>query len=794
MGNANIVGINGGKLKESYQKAKALPAPIIKLRDCASVYLKTLIRSLFDSADDAFFEMADKAGSNGDQSMYFDAMRELRLQKKKIAVSLMQAINASFNTIEESAYKNQTTEPHGFDTTETLSLIQNDELELSVAKDGMINRLKNSAGTQLDALHQRVEAVVSFSFNQTLVPASPEILCDTFFTACEILDVPLKARLVIFKLFEKHVLSSMNNVYINLNELLIKQGVLPNLTHSTGRNTRNTPNENKATSVQNFTEMAEDSSNIPVLNADQCLSGGQFENLRNLMHDQGNDAFPILTSAVKTEHFQQSDIVSALSNLQHQQIGQPVNLVQKSKLDYSRLLNNLMPSETSNNGYSPLDTDVINLVSMLFDFILDDRQLQPDMKALIARLQIPILKVAIMDSSFFDRGGHPARKLLNEIASAAIGWNKNNNGKRDRLAEKIESIVSTILTDFNNEISLFDSLLQDFTTFIDIEQRRGLLVEQRTKDSERGKAAGDVAKQTVETTINLIIQDKAFRDKKVPACVLDILSEAWSRVMTLHFLKGGDESREWKRACKVASELIWSVCPDSNSVEPRQKLLTQIPLVMSSLRYGLKEISFDQFRMKTLFKALENEHVTTLRNLSIVDVKPVKEAPKLVEEQLAITAETTSLQDDAIAELERDTLEMEEEFNDFKASNQPKVKEQALADKNNEVLEQNQIKERRELELAKDNPFVQQVENLTVGCWFEFREESEPVRCKLAAVIKVTGKYIFVNRSGVKVAEKTVAVLADEMRRGCIQILNDGLLFDRALESVIGSLRHSSLN
>ena len=180
--------------------------------------------------------------------------------------------------------------------------------------------------------------------------------------------------------------------------------------------------------------------------------------------------------------------------------------------------------------------------------------------------------------------------------------------------------------------------------------------------------------------------------------------------------------------------------------------------------------------------------------LSIVDVKPVKEAPKLVEEQLAITAETTSLQDDAIAELERDTLEMEEEFNDFKASNQPKVKEQALADKNNEVLEQNQIKERRELELAKDNPFVQQVENLTVGCWFEFREESEPVRCKLAAVIKVTGKYIFVNRSGVKVAEKTVAVLADEMRRGCIQILNDGLLFDRALESVIGSLRHSSLN
>src|SRR3546814_4455044 len=56
-----------------------------------------------------------------------------------------------------------------------------------------------------------------------------------------------------------------------------------------------------------------------------------------------------------------------------------------------------------------IDDDVINLVSMLFEFILDDRTLPDSLKALIGRLQIPLLKVAVLDKTFFSRGSHPAR-------------------------------------------------------------------------------------------------------------------------------------------------------------------------------------------------------------------------------------------------------------------------------------------------------------------------------------------------------------------------------------------------
>lgn len=95
-----------------------------------------------------------------------------------------------------------------------------------------------------------------------------------------------------------------------------------------------------------------------------------------------------------------------------------------------------------------------------------------------------------------------------------------------------------------------------------------------------------------------------------------------------------------------------------------------------------------------------------------------------------------------------------------------------------------------ELSLPDDDDALLQVDNLHVGSWVEFQEDDEhKLRCKLAAVIKPTGKFIFVNRTGMKVLEKTRMGLAVEFRRNAIRLLDDALLFDRALESVIGNLR-----
>jgi hypothetical protein len=84
---------------------------------------------------------------------------------------------------------------------------------------------------------------------------------------------------------------------------------------------------------------------------------------------------------------------------------------------------------------------------------------------------------------------------------------------------------------------------------------------------------------------------------------------------------------------------------------------------------------------------------------------------------------------------------------------------------------------------------IDRIERLQVGGWVELLQDGHQVRCRLAAVIRATGKFIFVNRAGVKVAENNREGLVHAYKSGVLTILDEGRLFDRALESVIGNLR-----
>ena len=74
---------------------------------------------------------------------------------------------------------------------------------------------------------------------------------------------------------------------------------------------------------------------------------------------------------------------------------------------------------------SKADELLIDIVALMFDFILDDPNIAAPIRSLVGRLQIPMLKVAILDKDFFNKKNHPARKLLESISSASLGWSEN---------------------------------------------------------------------------------------------------------------------------------------------------------------------------------------------------------------------------------------------------------------------------------------------------------------------------------------------------------------------------------
>jgi len=80
-----------------------------------------------------------------------------------------------------------------------------------------------------------------------------------------------------------------------------------------------------------------------------------------------------------------------------------------------------------------MDEDLINLVALLFEFVLDDHNLSPPIQVLISRLQIPILKVVVKDHSFFSKPLTPCPEAA-ERTGACGYWVEQPRGKEPRPA------------------------------------------------------------------------------------------------------------------------------------------------------------------------------------------------------------------------------------------------------------------------------------------------------------------------------------------------------------------------
>lgn len=750
---AKVVHLKATSEQKQSSPAGRLPVALISVRDKAAQQLRLALQTLFDNADDSLFEIADRATSNAEQNAFFEAMRDLRMKRRGIERGFLQQVFESFSKLNQYEIGKPAPQETSF---ESLALVQNDELEESVAIDTMVAKVMNRASQPLSHLTTRMNVLVSRKLDDKSNPLGPQQLCEYFLEACRTLGVDIKVKLIILKLFERYVLSEIEQLYADSNQTLVAAGILPELQSTQPRRSSSRP----GTPATAATRPSQGFSDSPAYLDEGAHEA--FGTLQALLSELRGGALPARNLPSDAIPISSNDLMRLLSHLQSRAPQQVDEFDLQGQLE--QLLQRVSARSGKSRVVGEVDEDVINLVSMLFEFILDDRTLPDSLKALIARLQIPVLKVAVLDKTFFSRGSHPARRLLNEIASAAMGWVDQDEAQRDSLYQKIEQVVSRLLNDFVDDPTIFSELLADFLAFTGDERRRSELLEQRTRDAEEGRARAEMARQEVEHALN-----QRLLGKTLPEVVVRLLQEAWSKVLLLTCLKHGTQSEQWQAAMATMDDLIWSVGPHED-LESRARLLELVPSLLKNLREGLVSAAFDPFSTSDFFTRLEALHVQTLHQLG-------KPAAPTVHAEPGINGERGT---DMIMELPpRD------------ASGEPAA--QAMVEVSEEIvlLAPGESREQEpEINLADNDEALMQVDNLRVGSWVEFQEdEDHKLRCKLAAIIKPTGKFIFVNRTGMKVLEKTRMGLAIEFRRGAIRLLNDALLFDRALESVIGNLR-----
>ena len=688
-----------------------LPVVVLQVRDKAAQQLQQGLQELFDNADDTLFEMADKARSTVDHHIFFEAMRDLRLKRKNFERVFMEQLFAAFANLGQAGRGDLHLVP--VVSYETVPGTSADDLERAVALEAMLSRVRHRDGLALGQLSARLSELLGRRLDDHENPLGPALLCGFFLQAGRSLGVEIRVKLIMLKLFEKYVLSDADLLYAEANQLLVATGVLPELKAVPSRRLGERANREQHHANQPIAELPLDESGQQAFSALQKL----------LVAVRGSVA-PTLEASAEPQPIDTRDLLRLLSHLQ-QYVPEPEA---EDDFDLRNHLEQLLTRVSVKSGKSRVvedaDEDVINLVALLFEFMLDDGSVPDAFKGLIARLQIPLLKVAVLDKSLFSCANHPARRLLNEIASAVIGWGPQDD-PRDTLYVRIEQVIQRLLNEYVEDPEIFFQMLTQFSAFAADERRRSELLERHTRDAARERLQLEAARERVAQVLN-----RRLLGQVLPQFVVQFLQQAWSQVLVVTALKHGEQSLQWQAALRTMDELISSVGLREGT-EAGRYLLEQLPGLLKALRDGLAGAAFDPFSTREFFLRLQAVHVQPFEGEGADALVEVHE-PVTLGPGLRVAVES----------------------------------------------------------LPGDDADLLKAQQLRIGVWVAFQQDQvTTLRCKLTAIMPPANTYVFVSRTGLKALEKSAEQLAVAFKCGALRVLDDGLLFDRALAAVMANLR-----
>ncbi len=254
---------------------------------------------------------------------------------------------------------------------------------------------------------------------------------------------------------------------------------------------------------------------------------------------------------------------------------------------------------------------VIDVIGSLFDQILSDPKVPPQMARQIARLQLPVLRAALGDPSFFSSRKHPVRRLVNRIASLGSAFENLESGAGRRFVALVRELVQEIVEGDFDQIEVYEHKLGRLEAFI-VEQARTEL-----------QAQDGAAAMLEERETDLRLQQRyaqqllaLLKPVPVPDFVRDFVAQVWSQAMMRADRLDGPDSARAQRLRHAARELVMSVQP-KGSPEQRKAFLMTLPVLMKELNEGMDLIGWDDAARKAFFGRLLPAHAESLKGQAL---------------------------------------------------------------------------------------------------------------------------------------------------------------------------------
>ncbi len=779
-----------------------------------------LFSESIEQLPELFIEKVATAHTDMQRVRYLEACKATQPMLKSIAERYRKALEQGFRDFSAGSDSDQ---PVHKDPS-SLALVDKSEFEDDVAIRSMANKAIADNSEELWKLNRRF-AVIRGGMKCTneTNPCGPLQLCHAMRDAYNLVELDPTIKLQLYKLYDRQILSRVGEHYALLNQQLAGQGVLKTLSFAVAGRARSSAvaggTVNSVQPSQDDGERGRAANDAPHLTpvpndgrqqdiAAQLVSPEVERRQARVMeainavqqrrrrsdqprnHTFSGASYGVLATngvAGHSDTFTERELSIALGVLQAAlqlpaaRKGQACR-VSDTENKFMGELGNLTGQRQK---VASVDADTIDLVGMLFDYMLDDPQLPDGLKSLLSHLHTPYLKVALLDKKFFASARHPARCLLDLMAAAGARWVRDGEDD-EKVYQRIRMVVERIIKDFDDDLTFFDDLLQEFAGFVKVLERRAELAAQRSVEAEKGL---DQLRQAREAAAGEIA--KRIGDFPLPGPVLELLQQPWTDFLVFNYLRHGCDSPNWQSGLDVVDRIVASVAPGSDRAPQVQENL------VADIEAGFASLGYDRDKGERLIQCLHNAREEAQRPAATV--APTR---KLVPASADDCGDTRTAPANCAADGDdpvRDSSAPPPAVPVIIAGpSAPRVEvggRSAIARQMSQqaAVQANPEDQRSKKLSLQEQRWADKLEAVDFGTWFEFKAGAvgaAGMRLKLCWYSSVSGNYMFVNHSGIKTAVLALPDLVRAMSEGAITIAGreNRKFFERALASVLGRL------
>lgn len=731
----------------------------------ASKYYENLLQQAETVLVDKLFEQAEQCKSNDEQRQFFEALQQLKSRGDAMHAVFVNTIRKQYEHF-TSGQDLETSLDDKIDTS-TLSLVDRDELEDELAISVIVSKSNSRNPEALWKLNRRLAVLrggknVSDETN----PFGPARICHALQSAIGELGLDNNSKIFVYKQLGKLFVNGFADILETLNTLLIDNGILPNLNFSLSTSTpapdstsqtMKAPSEELAAALESAQSIKHQQQLYDAIRTLQSRDGPRTQTASGVSfsgmvtgNNSGSDLFAPIDYVLALSAIQQSK--AAISKAALNQPAATESIEQKLIAQLVKQAN-----EQGRHKISKEHADTVDVVGLIFRYMLDDPNLHDSVKSSLSHLHTPYLKLALMDKRFLTDYKHSARLLLNQMTELGAQWVKEENDRS--VLPTIKKNVEVILREFIDDTSIFDELLGEFLQFRDGLEKRARMAEKRNTQSQQGLERLEVSKQKAYQELN-----QRFQAAKIPDDIAKILQAPWAEFLSFNLLRHGETSLAWTSALKVVDGIVWSVTPEQRS-ESKEGVHRHQAELEQSVTEGLNAIGYDNEASKELLASLKHAHeLATLGSLAheVNEIVPEHQPQHRTAKKPVLGPPNTRP----------------------RATKTP-TSAQALA-------EADQQTEQTKKHLShEETKWLENLKNIAFGTWFEFKRGSTAVQLKLAWFSRITHHYMFVDQAGVKQKVATQHDLAKGLCAGDIHIVEptQKSFMERAFEAVLHTLR-----